>query len=53
VKVNKEIVPGTRKEPKDHCVKHYIIIYGGVQQNEETLRGVSVVLKSAERSIPL
>jgi len=35
MKVDIEIVPGTRKEPKD-CVKHYVIIYGGVQQNEKT-----------------
>ena len=51
VKVNIEIVPGTRKEPKDHWVKHYVIIYGGVQQNEKTTSGVAVVLKEARKGV--
>jgi hypothetical protein len=51
VTVNIEIVPGTRKEPKDRCVKQYVIIYGGVQQNEKTSSGTAVVLKKARKGV--
>jgi len=51
MKVNIEIVSGTRKEPKDHCVKHCVVIYDGVQQNEKTLSGRAVVLKKARKGV--
>lgn len=40
-----------QEEPKDHCVKHYVIIYGGVQQNEKTSSGLAVVLKKAQKGV--
>jgi hypothetical protein len=51
MKVNIEIVPGTRKESKDHCVKHYVLSYSGVQQNEKTSSGIALVLKKARKGV--
>lgn len=51
MKVKIEIVPRTRKESKDHCVKHYVTIYGGVQQNDTASSAVAVVLKKARKGV--
>jgi hypothetical protein len=32
-------------------LKHYVIIYGGVKQNEKTSSGVAVVLKKARKEV--
>ena len=51
MKVNTEILAGTRKEPKDHCVKHYVIICSCEQQNGKTSSGTAIVLKKARKGI--
>jgi len=50
MKVNIEIVPGTGRVERS-CIKHYVIIYGSVQQNEKTSSGTTAVLKKARKGI--